>query len=169
MILEDESIAKTFVVLQVQDTIAVSPEHIFERTKGQKPLPSMRTLSRTKSDGRLARSVDIMTQRPVMGSLRNSGNPSSWDAAALKARSNPPYYLIAPERYTLARSRQRVRAGMGACDPLVSKSPFVQTIDRAIACAGLDSQYVIAPVHPAVAQKLPCHSYEKAPFIVSDR
>src|SRR3982751_6641263 len=32
------------------------------------------TICRTKSLGRLARSVAIMTHRPVMGSLRSSGN-----------------------------------------------------------------------------------------------
>jgi hypothetical protein len=36
------------------------------------------TLSRRKSDGLLARSVEIMTHRPVMGSFLNSGNASSW-------------------------------------------------------------------------------------------
>ena len=36
-------------------------------------LPVIFTLSRTKSVGRLARSVEMMTQRPVMGSLRSSG------------------------------------------------------------------------------------------------
>ena len=34
----------------------------------------MRTGSRLKSDGRRARSVAMMTHRPVMGSLRSSGN-----------------------------------------------------------------------------------------------
>ena len=37
----------------------------------------MRTLSRMKSVGRLARSVEMITQRPVIGSLRSSGNESS--------------------------------------------------------------------------------------------
>ena len=41
-------------------------------------LPLISTLSRTKSSGRLPRSVEIMTQRPVIGSLRSSGKlPSS--------------------------------------------------------------------------------------------
>src|SRR5579864_1871288 len=46
------------------------------KQKGQNPLPSMRTLSRTKSVGRLARSVEMMTQRPVIGSFLSSGNYS---------------------------------------------------------------------------------------------
>src|SRR5271156_7017887 len=41
-------------------------------------LPLMCTLSRTKSVGRLPRSVEMMTQRPVMGSLRSSGKLASW-------------------------------------------------------------------------------------------
>src|SRR5882762_2285043 len=41
--------------------------------KGQFFGPVTRTLSRRKSDGRFPRSVEMMTQRPVMGSLRNSG------------------------------------------------------------------------------------------------
>src|SRR5271166_4445395 len=40
--------------------------------KGQKP-PFIFTGSRLKSLGRLARSVEIMTHRPTIGSLRNSG------------------------------------------------------------------------------------------------
>src|SRR5208283_6013154 len=39
---------------------------------GQNP-PLIFTDSRTKSVGRLERSVDMMTHRPTMGSLRNSG------------------------------------------------------------------------------------------------
>src|SRR5271167_3726871 len=39
---------------------------------GQKP-PFIFTGSRLKSVGRLARSVEMMTQRPTIGSLRNSG------------------------------------------------------------------------------------------------
>src|SRR5271157_2295749 len=39
---------------------------------GQKP-PFIFTGSRLKSVGRLARSVEIMTHRPMIGSLRNSG------------------------------------------------------------------------------------------------
>jgi hypothetical protein len=35
------------------------------------------TLSRRKSFGRFPRSVEIITQRPVMGSFRNSGNAFS--------------------------------------------------------------------------------------------
>src|SRR5579863_5180483 len=37
----------------------------------------MCTLSRTKSIGRLPRSVEMITQRPVIGSLRSSGKLSS--------------------------------------------------------------------------------------------
>src|SRR5258708_22046841 len=35
------------------------------------------TLSRKKSMGRFPRSVEIITQRPVIGSFRNSGNSAS--------------------------------------------------------------------------------------------
>jgi hypothetical protein len=35
------------------------------------------TLSRKKSIGRFPRSVEIITQRPVIGSFRNSGNSAS--------------------------------------------------------------------------------------------
>src|SRR4029078_9110707 len=41
--------------------------------KGQNPRLIL-TASRAKSVGRLARSVEMMTQRPTMGSLRSSGN-----------------------------------------------------------------------------------------------
>src|SRR5260370_31370102 len=44
--------------------------------KGQFLGPVTRTLSRRKSEGRFPRSVEMMTQRPVMGSLRNSGKAS---------------------------------------------------------------------------------------------
>src|ERR1700732_4753393 len=44
--------------------------------KGQFFGPVTRTLTRRKSVGRLPRSVEMMTQRPVMGSLRNSGKAS---------------------------------------------------------------------------------------------
>jgi hypothetical protein len=46
-------------------------------------VPLICTLSRTKSIGRLPRSVEMMTQRPVMGSLRSSGKLSS------SARNSP--------------------------------------------------------------------------------
>src|SRR5271166_6863532 len=55
---------------------------------GQKP-PFILTDSRTKSVGRLERSVDMMTHRPTMGSLRNSGTGDS-------SPGTPPiYYAIA--------------------------------------------------------------------------
>src|SRR5215472_5310235 len=41
------------------------------------PSPGM-TLSRRKSMGRFPRSVEMITQRPVIGSLRNSGNSASY-------------------------------------------------------------------------------------------
>src|SRR5579871_4112711 len=40
---------------------------------GQKGVPLMTTVSREKSLGRLERSVDMITQRPMTGSFRNSG------------------------------------------------------------------------------------------------
>src|SRR5271167_1126375 len=43
---------------------------------GQKP-PFIFTGSRLKSVGRLARSVEIMTHRPTIGSFRNSGTVTS--------------------------------------------------------------------------------------------
>src|SRR3989442_153677 len=45
--------------------------------KRAKAFPLICTLSRTKSVGRLARSVEMITHRPVMGSLRSSGKTSS--------------------------------------------------------------------------------------------
>ncbi len=48
-----------------------------EITNGQIPTPLITTLSRKKSVGRLARSVEMITHRPVMGSFLNSGNDSS--------------------------------------------------------------------------------------------
>ena len=47
---------------------AESWSHCRSKT-GKSPVPLMRTLSRTKSDGRLARSVEMITQRPVIGSF----------------------------------------------------------------------------------------------------
>src|SRR5580658_4868038 len=44
----------------------------FPVQNGQKP-PFIFTGSRVKSVGRLARSVEMMTHRPTIGSLRNSG------------------------------------------------------------------------------------------------
>src|SRR5882757_4688520 len=41
------------------------------------PVPLISTLCRKKSVGRLARSVEMMTHRPVMGSFLNSGKDSS--------------------------------------------------------------------------------------------
>src|SRR2546426_6861133 len=41
--------------------------------KGQCSRPMIRARSNTKSFGRFCRSVEMMTQRPVIGSLRNSG------------------------------------------------------------------------------------------------
>src|SRR6266481_174388 len=51
--------------------------------KGQFFGPVTRTLSRRKSVGRFPRSVEMITQRPVMGSLRNAG----------KAAARPPHSI----------------------------------------------------------------------------
>ena len=48
------------------------------------------TLSRRKSFGRFPRSVEIITQRPVIGSLRNSGNAFPPDKYSLDALCQHP-------------------------------------------------------------------------------
>src|SRR5260221_4842359 len=48
----------------------------FPGQNGQKDVPLSAALSRRKSLGRLERSVEMMTQRPVMGSFLSSGTSS---------------------------------------------------------------------------------------------
>ena len=51
---------------------------LIPRAEGdRKAVPLITTLSRIKSTGRRARSVEIITQRPVIGSRRSSGKHSS--------------------------------------------------------------------------------------------
>ena len=47
------------------------------------------TLSRRKSFGRLPRSVEMITQRPVIGSFRNSGKANLLDKVQDRARKAP--------------------------------------------------------------------------------
>src|SRR5271163_2190 len=53
------------------------------------PLGNGVTLSRRKSFGRLPRSVEIITQRPVIGSFRNSGKANLLDKVPDRARKAP--------------------------------------------------------------------------------
>src|SRR5579864_429382 len=50
---------------------------------GQNEPPFICTLSRTKSDGLFPRSLEIITQRPVIGSLRRSGNLYSFSQSGV--------------------------------------------------------------------------------------
>ena len=56
-------------------------------------MPLIFTLSRKKSIGRLARSVEMMTHRPVMGSFLNSGK---WPSIQLPAHIEGEQVLQTP-------------------------------------------------------------------------
>src|SRR5271154_6772634 len=118
-------------------------------------LPLMCTLSRTKSIGRLPRSVEMMTQRPVMGSLRSSGKTSSWLVHV--------NILLRPMRGGAHTSVFQSKAAQLMMDSV--KRAFVQAHDGLCAGARFDGQHVEAArgfFDVARAQKLAGHAREVA-------
>src|SRR5262249_1712073 len=78
--------------------------------KGQKPLPG-NSCSCLGPTGRLARSVAMITQRPTIGSLRNSGigSPRSDEAIPPSVKSIHQPHAKAPRRKGRQGGESRVR------------------------------------------------------------
>src|SRR6266446_5701316 len=83
--------------------------------------PVSRTLSRRKSVGRFPRSVEMITQRPVMGSLRNSGKASLLENGA--------------GRIVRGKSRREKRVNLRATRNLLLECSFGAWIDAGKAAA----------------------------------
>src|SRR5271155_5358180 len=115
----------------------------------------MCTLSRTKSIGRLPRSVEMMTQRPVMESLRSSGKTSSW-----LVRVNILLRVLRGGARTSVFQCKNAQLMLGRVE-----RAFVQAHDGLCAGARFDGQHVEAArgfFDVAGAQKLAGHAREVA-------
>src|SRR5579862_9477796 len=127
----------------------------------------MRTLSRTKSEGRFARSVEMITQRPVTGSLRSSGNASLLAPPRVQTRGAKALSL---STYFSAASRRRKGRGAGA-SLTIGKGAAMKANDRRNAGRGFDGQHVEAArrlADAALGQELAGHAREQAALFGRD-
>src|SRR5579875_673513 len=121
--------------------------------KGQKPEPRISTLSRTKSLGRLARSVAIITHRPVTGSFLNSDNFHSSFAVLTGCQTECCHPLI--------RENPRVVRSSGARFPFMREN-FGSDDRRSQKLAeetGNDNDYVARPGPPFIHPF--CHRHQR--------
>src|SRR5579863_5141549 len=125
------------------------------------PMPLISTLSRRKSLGRLARSVEMITHRPVMGSFLNSGKRSS---SFRGLRLSSYHRNVAKKRYfkhslpAVSRETTEELAFL-----LRRKSSLVQADYGTLAGAGFDRQNIESERGGArlvVAEELPRHPGE---------
>src|SRR5579871_843176 len=116
-------------------------------------MPLISTLSRRKSLGRLARSVEMMTHLPVMGSFLSSGKHSSCP------RTSTYEHNIGIMRERLILRRVAARCFLD-CGPILlgRKRSLVEPHDGAPAGAGIDGENIESKWSAAgfiFAQELP--------------
>src|SRR5260370_18329925 len=95
------------------------------------------TLSRRKSFGRFPRSVEMITQRPVIGSLRNSGK-----AILLENVRGHPRRASSPETLNCTSSGLNVKTFPPAPSPLRTEGILVQPHHRRLPGAVINRHYI---------------------------
>src|SRR5438876_9745491 len=95
------------------------------------------TLSRRKSFGRFPRSVEMITHRPVIGSLRNSGK-----AILLEDDRGHPRRVSSPETLNCTSSGVNVKIFPPGSSHLRTEGIPVQPYHRRLPGAGINCHYI---------------------------
>src|SRR5437879_3510975 len=102
------------------------------------------TLSRRKSFGRFPRSVEMITHRPVIGSLRNSGK-----AILLEDDRGHPRRVSSPETLNCTSSGVNVKIFPPGSSHLRTEGILVQPYHRRLPGAVIHCRYICRYIEPA--------------------